>query len=94
MNVKQRFSVAVSTVLPALALVGYLSIAPAKAQVISSCPAGEILSPPPFPLKGCGSGTGGDLFIGETSIVVTCPGTPPGTGEGTCESESCVKCVD
>ena len=92
MNVKQRFSVAVSTALPALALVGYLSFSPAKAQTVSSCPAGEILSPPPFPLTGCGSGTGGDLFVGETSTVVLCPGGAE--AQGTCESESCVKCVE
>lgn len=91
MNVKQRFSVAVSTVLPALALIGYLSLSPAKVHAFTSCPDGETYTPSPSGY--CQSGAGYDYPVGDNGIFVFCKteGGQP-NGPGTCESTACVKC--
>ncbi|HEY5380980.1 MAG TPA: hypothetical protein VIJ65_01895 [Acidobacteriaceae bacterium] len=91
MNVKQRFSVAVSTLLPALALVGYLSLSPAKVQA-SSCPDGEVYAPAPSGY--CNQGEGGLVRVGATSPFVFCQteeGQPQ--GQGMCVSTACVSCT-
>jgi hypothetical protein len=91
MNAKQRFSLAVSSVLPALALVGYLSVSPAKVQA-SSCPSGEVYAPiaPGY----CNQGDGGLVAVGNSSPFVFCRtegGQPQGPGE--CVSTACVSCT-
>lgn len=95
MKAKQKFSVAVSTLLPALALVGYLSLAPAKVQAqLGDCPPGEIYAGGHG--TGCATGAGlPNVPIGQSGLFIFCPNQDGQLGApnpGTCESGQCVQC--
>lgn len=92
MNLKQVFSVAAAAGLPALALCGYMYVAPTRALAQSNCPDGEQYSPAPNAPPGyCAEGAGGSVAPGTHGYFVFCPNFP---GGGTCEAGQCVLCDD
>jgi hypothetical protein len=95
MVTKQRVSLLVALLLPAIALSAYLFLAPAKAGALS-CPGGTFKSLCPQTGKStwCGTGTGSCVPPGGGGTFIFCPtsnGQHP--GPGICESNNLVCCT-